>query len=188
MAFCENCGTQLNDGTKFCPKCGQTIGGNASTPVQNFGGEGEEEMKTWQKIVSVLVWPAGAILTIVAFSRKQTTLAKTALIYTIIGLVLSLGVRLLSSCASSTDDLEREVKKAMIENAKSNGQNMTISNFALVHKGGNDYTGIATCTIDGERMDLNVYVVCDGSKFQAEWAPTEEYQAKELEKVWDELM
>lgn len=27
MAFCSNCGTQLSDGTKFCPKCG--------TPIEN---------------------------------------------------------------------------------------------------------------------------------------------------------
>ena len=25
MAFCKNCGNQVNDGTKFCPKCGQAI-------------------------------------------------------------------------------------------------------------------------------------------------------------------
>lgn len=28
MAFCTNCGTQVSDGTKFCPSCGQKIGGN----------------------------------------------------------------------------------------------------------------------------------------------------------------
>ena len=27
MAFCKNCGNQVNDGTKFCPKCGQVIDG-----------------------------------------------------------------------------------------------------------------------------------------------------------------
>lgn len=25
MAFCGNCGTQLNEGAKFCPKCGKAI-------------------------------------------------------------------------------------------------------------------------------------------------------------------
>ena len=34
MAFCGNCGTQLNDGAKFCPRCGQTVGGGESTPQQ----------------------------------------------------------------------------------------------------------------------------------------------------------
>ncbi len=27
MAFCKNCGNQVNDGTKFCPKCGQAVDG-----------------------------------------------------------------------------------------------------------------------------------------------------------------
>ncbi len=34
MAFCTNCGAQVSDGTKFCPGCGQKIGGNEpATPV-----------------------------------------------------------------------------------------------------------------------------------------------------------
>ena len=38
MAFCTNCGSQVPDGTKFCPGCGQKIGGSEPatpmTPVQ----------------------------------------------------------------------------------------------------------------------------------------------------------
>ena len=30
MAFCQNCGTQLNEGSKFCPNCG--------TPMQMESG------------------------------------------------------------------------------------------------------------------------------------------------------
>lgn len=33
MAFCKNCGTQVNDGTKFCPKCGQAVDGEAQQQV-----------------------------------------------------------------------------------------------------------------------------------------------------------
>ena len=25
MAFCQNCGTQLNEGSKFCPNCGTPL-------------------------------------------------------------------------------------------------------------------------------------------------------------------
>lgn len=28
MEICRNCGNQVNDGTKFCPKCGQPINGS----------------------------------------------------------------------------------------------------------------------------------------------------------------
>lgn len=30
MAFCKNCGNKLEDGTKFCPKCGNPTGGTWS--------------------------------------------------------------------------------------------------------------------------------------------------------------
>jgi hypothetical protein len=33
MAFCKNCGNQLNEGAKFCPKCGTVIGGEAVSPA-----------------------------------------------------------------------------------------------------------------------------------------------------------
>ena len=29
MAFCTNCGTQVNEGSKFCPSCGSPVGGGA---------------------------------------------------------------------------------------------------------------------------------------------------------------
>ena len=33
MAFCRNCGNQVNDGTKFCPKCGQAVDGATQQQV-----------------------------------------------------------------------------------------------------------------------------------------------------------
>ena len=95
MAFCGNCGNELKDGAKFCPKCGTSTNGtgNVQEPLANnsFVNEPEEEqIKMWQKIVCVLFWPAGAVLTIVTFIKKQRTLAKSALIYTVCGFVLAI--------------------------------------------------------------------------------------------------
>ena len=48
MAFCTNCGAQVSDGKKFCPSCGQKIGGSEpathaapvqATPVQSVQNE-----------------------------------------------------------------------------------------------------------------------------------------------------
>lgn len=48
MAFCTNCGAQVSDGKKFCPSCGQKIGGSEpathaapvqATPVQPVQNE-----------------------------------------------------------------------------------------------------------------------------------------------------
>ena len=35
MVFCKNCGNKLEDGTKFCPKCGNPIGGSWSNENVN---------------------------------------------------------------------------------------------------------------------------------------------------------
>ena len=75
----------------------------------------------------------------------------------------------------------------MVDKMKEKGSTLVITDFNLVHQEGNNYTGLATCTLDGEKMDLDVKVIYDGSKFQAEWAPTEEYQAKIIEEGLNEL-
>ena len=35
MAYCEKCGTQLSDGTKFCPKCGKAVNGDEENTINN---------------------------------------------------------------------------------------------------------------------------------------------------------
>lgn len=37
MAFCRNCGAQINDGAAFCPSCGATQNSAPSAPVDNGG-------------------------------------------------------------------------------------------------------------------------------------------------------
>ena len=106
MAFCSKCGTQINDGAKFCPKCGQPTNEVSNVQNQSAGYNDdsepeEEQIKTWQKIVSVLFWPAGAILLVVALIKKQSELAKSALIYTAIGIGLSIGLNIaLGGCSN----------------------------------------------------------------------------------------
>jgi tetratricopeptide (TPR) repeat protein len=39
MAFCEQCGNQLNESAKFCGKCGSPVVGQAETPQAPGGGE-----------------------------------------------------------------------------------------------------------------------------------------------------
>lgn len=106
MEFCSKCGTQINDGAKFCPKCGQPTSEVSNFQNQsasyNYDSEPEEEqIRTWQKIVSVLLWPVGLIITIVAFFKKQQALAKSALIYTAIGFGLAIGLNIaLGGCTN----------------------------------------------------------------------------------------
>lgn len=106
MAFCSKCGTQLNDGAKFCPNCGQSTSGSEIDSVLNYNDDSENEekqIKTWQKIVSVLFWPAGAILIIMALIKKQSELAKSAVTYTAIGIGLAIGLNVaLGGCSNDS--------------------------------------------------------------------------------------
>ena len=53
MEFCSKCGTEINDGVKFCPNCGNQLDGvngtqRVSNPVQ---GEPKKKMALWKKLV-----------------------------------------------------------------------------------------------------------------------------------------
>ena len=115
MAFCSKCGAQINDGAQFCPKCGQPTSnaGNVQEPViyNSFDEQPEEEtIKTWQKVVSVLFWPAGVILVIVALIKNQSAIVKSALIYTAIGIGLAIALNVcLGGCSSDVFDTIEEV-------------------------------------------------------------------------------
>lgn len=52
MAYCSNCGIELNDGAKYCPNCGTSVGGNdRNTPkIKNNNPNQEERLSTWAKI------------------------------------------------------------------------------------------------------------------------------------------
>ena len=103
------------------------------------------------------------------------------------GLCLILVAIIATSCEMDMKSLERDVIDLMIEKTQEEGHRLTISGLHLVHEGGNYYTGIATGTFDGARIELNVAVVCDGASFQAEWAPTEAYLQKQAEQAQQEF-
>ena len=46
MAFCKNCGNQVNEGVKFCPKCGQPI---EAQPVQQPSAQPQYVTQTVQQ-------------------------------------------------------------------------------------------------------------------------------------------
>lgn len=55
--FCTNCGAQINDGTKFCPKCGVQVGGEQApvvTPVEPVV-EHVEAVKVQDNSTSIMV-------------------------------------------------------------------------------------------------------------------------------------
>lgn len=45
MAYCKNCGTKLDDGAKFCPKCGNPTNGEVDAPKSDDNGKNNEDAK-----------------------------------------------------------------------------------------------------------------------------------------------
>ncbi len=176
MAFCGKCGTQLNDGAKFCPKCGSKVGDNAPQPQQQFSPtqqhfieqEKEEKLKTWQKILCFIISPIGLISSIILFIRKKTSMAKSALLWSLAGIVIGMVLTYLMETYSNSL-LETAAKNIMIEEFKKEGTNLIINDITLVHKQGNEYDGMAECNVDGQDVQYGLKVLSDGANVQVQW-------------------
>ena len=81
-------------------------------------------------------------------------------------LLCLLVVLLFVACRPTTEQLEKEVKTLASE--KFAEVNIRVVNVTLIHKGGNDYSGIITLSSEGESEDFDINVVCDGRNFQYE--------------------
>lgn len=82
--------------------------------------------------------------------------------------VLLLGVGLLTGCGASTEMLTKQVQASIEETwAKDPDlKNVKIKSFMLVHKGGNQYSGVLeTAATAGEALSLNLDVTYDGKAF-----------------------
>ncbi len=102
----------------------------------------------------------------------------------VLGLFVSVVV--FYSCSLSTSDIEKETKDLMINKYKEDGQKLVINDLTLIHDHGNSYKGIADCILDGERIQLDLSVLCDGNNIQAEWEPTAEYWQQAFEEALEE--
>lgn len=171
MAFCGNCGTQLNDGAKFCPKCGQPTSEVSNVQNQsansNFDSEPEKQIKTWQKIVSVLFWPAGAIITIAAFLKKQQALAKSALLYTAIGIALAIVISIAGSKeegSGTSTKTENITSVDVVEKDKQSEQSQEETPKKEVNPYAN-FVGQYKLYDESSAYDCSIKVVDDGRLF-----------------------
>ena len=75
----------------------------------------------------------------------------------------------LFSCGTSTSNLAEQVQDLMIKKFQQEGITLKVKeDLQLVHKSGNEYTGIMTVIVDGEESQLSVDVISDGKAFQYE--------------------
>lgn len=71
MAFCSKCGSEIPEGTGFCPACGAPVGATAvstsvSDPYDHTAEFTEAEIKDG-KTVAMLCWMAGFIGVLIAY-------------------------------------------------------------------------------------------------------------------------
>lgn len=142
MAFCGNCGAQLNDGDKFCPKCGNAIDELSSDSQQEFDEEQKATINQWKKIAKYAIL-LGAIATALWFVVPKIV---------------------------NYNEPEQTAKKILInEFIKEKGVLLNINDIKLLHKVGNEYTGIVEGSIDGEATQFDVNVIYDGSDVLVKW-------------------
>ena len=152
MAFCSNCGTQIEEGVNFCPKCGQNVG--AAAPQQQVNQpqpqyvEEEEEVEE-KKSFTYRMW-----------HNKWSWIAAAIIVLIIIGSRMG---------GSKISNIEKTTKEIMVKEYKKDGSNLVIKDLSLTHKSGNEYKGIAECTLDGQNVQFVLDVVSDGKTVQAEW-------------------
>jgi hypothetical protein len=83
-------------------------------------------------------------------------------------LIASLLISILVSCGTNTNDLAAEVQKSMEENFANENLEIEITSLQLVHKQGNEYSGILETIEDGEKFTYSVEVISDGDTFKWE--------------------
>lgn len=105
-----------------------------------------------------------------------------------ISLILIFTMSITTSCNNiKSNILREEVKNLMISESRKKGNDLIVHDLIVVHNSGNNYTGYAECTLNDERIDLDVEIVYDGNNIVAEWVPTAEYQYKFYEEEQNKM-
>ncbi|MBR0082107.1 MAG: zinc ribbon domain-containing protein [Clostridia bacterium] len=98
MAFCQNCGAELKDGARFCENCGAAVP-SVQEPVYSQPAYSAPEPQ-----------PVYSEPTAVVNTEEQSSAAKSALILSIVGLVLSeLGLPGIIVCAIAKGKVKNAV-------------------------------------------------------------------------------
>ncbi len=80
-------------------------------------------------------------------------------------LLLIFAAVLFTACSLSTEQLADEVKKDMSNSAEFKEREITVKEFTLVHKAGNEYNGLLKTKEPNGEFTYTVDVVYDGESF-----------------------
>lgn len=107
MSYCSKCGTQINDGAKFCPSCGTPVAATAAEPQNDVqpapapsASSGEAQDAEQNKVMGVLAY-LGILVLIPLFAAKESKFARyhanQGLVLCIAAIVYGVAYSILSS-------------------------------------------------------------------------------------------
>ena len=123
MAYCRKCGNHLLEGAKYCPQCGEFVYSNHSIIQTETGSEVNENgtLPFWERLVYFLIPYFGSIATIVLWAKDKESKAKTALLCSIVGSFVMIGIPFaLSYYQSLESDSIRNEKYESTDGKKQN--------------------------------------------------------------------
>lgn len=96
MAFCSNCGNELRDGAKFCPKCGHQDLDEQLAQVERISTlddeeDEEEHLSMWMRVACITIPMVGAGVFVYNWRRypeKAELALKYAFLATCVSMVL----------------------------------------------------------------------------------------------------
>ena len=76
---------------------------------------------------------------------------------------------LLNGCIVSEKKLTDRVQSAIVDDERSNGNNLEVTEFSLGDKVGKDYQGVLKGKLNGKDVVYDVKVTDEGSDFDVDW-------------------
>lgn len=90
--YCPNCGSSINENAEICVHCGVNVlkFSNQTTTIEN------DTSNIWVNLISLCCFPLLGIILFFVWKDKQPKAAKSALIFGLIGLCISIVLGIIS--------------------------------------------------------------------------------------------
>lgn len=74
-----------------------------------------------------------------------------------------------SGCTLTEERLAEKIKSAMVDDEKTNGKTLEVTDFDLGQKVGDQYKGVLKGRLDGQEVTYDVVVTDEGNDYDIDW-------------------